>query len=117
MPKSTSLTARQSQVVELIAQEGLSVPETAERLSCSPANVYKMLAREDVQVELVSRARSALSAHVPRAVRTVADLATSAKSEYVKLQSSLAILDRVGLSQPDQSPSLAIQINLDTRSD
>ena len=109
-----SLTARQSEVVNLLTVEGLSQTETAERLGVSLSVVNRIVHREDVQAELVSRSRSALSAYVPKAVRTVADLASSAKSEYVKLQAAVAILDRVGLSQPDQSSTLAIQINLDT---
>ena len=112
----TNLTARQSEVVDLITSEGLSVPETAERLGCSNANVYKILAREDVQVELVARSRSALAGITPAAVRTVADLASSAKSEYVRLQSALAVLDRVGINEPSQGNTLAIQINLEPKS-
>lgn len=41
-----------------------------------------------------------LGAHAPKAIAQVAKLASGAKSEYVRLEASKDILDRVGLSAP-----------------
>ena len=114
--KASSLSKRQQEVVTLFTEEKLTPPEIAERLSCKAGNVYQILRRDDVKEVILAHARSLLGLSAYSAAHTLTKLSSGAKSEFVQLEASKALLDRAGLSQPEVNhPALAIQINLDTK--
>jgi phage terminase small subunit len=56
-----------------------------------------------------------LAALAPTAIRTLAKLSDGAKSEYIRLQASTDVLDRVGMAAPKQvnvGVGLTVQIDL-----
>lgn len=110
----TNLTARQEEVVNALTENGGDVHATAAQLNCTAPNIWKMMRHPKVQEEMVAQSRMALAKHMLPAVASIASLSQAAKSEYVRLEASKAILDRVGLSEPKDNNTLAIQINLDT---
>ena len=112
-PAKLTLNPKQRKIVKLVTEQGLSQAEAAKELSISHSYVSKIMARQDVQEHILAEARMSLGSLAPSAVNTLAKLTRNAKSEFVQLQAATAILDRVGLSEPDTSATLAIQINLD----
>ncbi len=106
------LTERQSEMLQILSECQGNVRRTAEAMKCDVSNVYGMLRKETVQLHLQAEARAALSTHILPAVATIGRLSQTARSEFVQLEASKAILDRVGVTEPQQDQVLAIQINL-----
>lgn len=99
------LTAKERNFLDLLEQ-GISLGEPrwlayqkAHQCSESSAKsgVARALARPAVQAALIARARETLAAGSLSAAHMMVKLAGGAKSEYVRLDASKALLDRVGL--------------------
>lgn len=111
--KAGQLTKRQAQYLDALDECQGSVPEVAKVFGVTESTVYACLARDHVKDELVKRIRRALSMGAVRASYNLIKLSSHAKSEFVQLEASKAILDRSGVTESgDTSGVLAIQINL-----
>lgn len=71
---------------------------------------WKLLQNAAVQRHMLSLTQQAFAAHAPGAVRTMVQLASGAKSEFVKQMAAKDLLDRAGLAAPDK---LAIAVKGD----
>lgn len=83
---------KQAEAARAAGYAKTSAHVTASRLMRNPA----------VSRALQEAAVTALASHVPKAIQQVAKLSSGAKSEYVRLEASRDLLDRVGLSAPKQ---------------
>jgi phage terminase small subunit len=52
--------------------------------------------------EIYKRTALAVGAAAPRALQTIIELSSDAKSDYVKLEASRDLLDRAGMKAPDK---------------
>ena len=77
---------------------------------------YELLAKSHVMAAIMERTMTELACHAPKAVQRLQSL-TGARSEYVALQASQDILDRLGLKAAERidhrvSGEISVQIDL-----
>lgn len=118
------LTDKQRALVDTIVATGCSITEAAKTAGYS-TNVSKDSARVSasrtlrlpkVQQYMQQRVAQTLGLGAVSASKRLIELSTGAKSEYVQLEASRDILDRVGLRAPDRvSHNIQgdIKINID----
>jgi phage terminase small subunit len=118
------LTDKQRALVDTIVATGCSITEAAKTAGYS-TNVSKDSARVSasrtlrlpkVQQYMQQRVAQTLGLGAVSASKRLIELSTGAKSEYVQLEASRDILDRVGLRAPDKvSHNIQgdIKINID----
>ena len=104
------LTEKQRALVDTIVATGCSITEAAKKAGYS-TNVSKDSARVSasrtlrlpkVQQYMQQRVAQTLGLGAVSASRRLIELSTGARSEYVQLEASRDILDRVGLRAPDK---------------
>ena len=118
------LTEKQRALVDTIVATGCSITEAAKKAGYS-TNVSKDSARVSasrtlrlpkVQQYMQQRVAQTLGLGAVSASKRLIELSTGARSEYVQLEASRDILDRVGLKAPDRiSHNIQgdIKINID----
>ena len=118
------LTDKQRALVDTIVATGCSITEAAKTAGYS-TNVSKDSARVSasrtlrlpkVQQYMQQRVAQTLGLGAVSASKRLIELSTGAKSEYIQLEASRDILDRVGLRAPDKvSHNIQgdIKINID----
>jgi phage terminase small subunit len=118
------LTDKQRALVDTIVATGCSITEAAKTAGYS-TNISKDSARVSasrtlrlpkVQQYMQQRVAQTLGLGAVSASKRLIELSTGAKSEYVQLEASRDILDRVGLRAPDKvSHNIQgdIKINID----
>ena len=118
------LTEKQRALVDTIVATGCSITEAAKTAGYS-TNVSKDSARVSasrtlrlpkVQQYMQQRVAQTLGLGAVSASKRLIELSTGARSEYVQLEASRDILDRVGLKAPDRiSHNIQgdIKINID----
>jgi len=118
------LTEKQRALVDTIVATGCSITEAAKTAGYS-TNVSKDSARVSasrtlrlpkVQQYMQQRVAQTLGLGAVSASKRLIELSTGARSEYVQLEASRDILDRVGLRTPDKvSHNIQgdIKINID----
>jgi phage terminase small subunit len=110
-------TDLQKHLVEiLVAAEddsGISITQAAVNAGyqggreAARVSATKALQQPHVQEYLQRRLRDVLKVGAVGAAATLVRLSTEAKSEYVRMNAAAAVLDRAGLTKPDQS----VQVN------
>jgi hypothetical protein len=83
--------------------------------ACAPAMASRNLHNPLIAQAIHKLSVLALGAHVPAAVGTIGRLVRRAKSEYVRLEASKDILDRVGMRAPTKvavSGQVSVSIDL-----
>lgn len=104
------LTEKQRALVDTIVATGCSITEAAKKAGYS-TNVSKDSARVSasrtlrlpkVQQYMQQRVAQTLGLGAVSASKRLIELSTGARSEYVQLEASRDILDRVGLRAPDK---------------
>jgi hypothetical protein len=98
----------------LIVHEALTVAEAAKRTGYQTESLAKALLKPHVRHERERVKRAWMASQTEKAWHTVADLATNAASEDVRLKASRTFLDAAGELTPDAKgqagPSQLIQI-------
>ena len=124
MSKLDKLTDKQKLLVDTIVADGCSIKEASKRAGYS-SNVSEEAARitasrtlrlPKVQQYMTSRIADTLGLGAVSASRKLIELSGNARSEYVQLEASRDILDRVGMRVPDRvkhSIEGDIKINID----
>lgn len=110
----SELTEKQRALVDCLVTTGCSVQEAARAAGYSPngsddsvrALGYQTLRKEHVQSYLFRRMTDELNVLGVGALGTLSYLSKSAKSDYVKLEASKDILNRMGLVQADKTSSV-----------
>ena len=107
-PKTSSevlLTPKQSSFVDLLLANGGSRTQAAIDAGYSPRSAHveasRLIKNERVLQELYRRSVQTLGVNAVKALHTVSNLVSDAKSEYVRLEASKDIMDRAGLRSPD----------------
>ena len=105
--KETGLTEKQTELVEHLVANGGTVKDAAAVAGYAEGesgrvSASKALALPHVQAYMMERMRQELGVKATLAVHQVAKLAMTARSEYVQLEASKDIMDRVGLKAPDK---------------
>lgn len=102
------LTKRQRMLVEAYVANGGNLTKAAQEAGYAEGNsgrvsAYKAMKTPHVQQYLMQAVAEELGQHAAMAVGTVAALAKTGKSEYVKLQAAQDLLDRAGFKPIDRS--------------
>ena len=106
----SELTEKQKSLVDTIVAKGCSIKEAAEIAGYSTkgspeagrVSASRTLRLPKVQSYMQSRIAQTLGLGAVSASKRLIDLSSGARSEYVKLEASRDILDRVGLRAPDR---------------
>lgn len=116
---SKELTEMQAAFVEAFVTNGGNKEEAAIEAGYSEhtarVQAYDLLRKPHVMQAIVERSMSELIASAPKAVQRLHSL-TQARSEYVALQASQDILNRLGIKAPDRQDIRLqgdIQVNID----
>ena len=100
-----TLTDKQAAFVAALVSNGGDKTAAAIEAGYAPASArtqaYVILAKPQVMQALMERSMLELASTAPQALKRIREL-TAAKSEYVALQASQDILDRLGLRAPDK---------------
>jgi phage terminase small subunit len=118
------LTDKQRALVDTIVATGCSITEAAKKAGYSTevskdsarVSASRTLRLPKVQQYMQQRVAQTLGLGAVSASKRLIELSTGAKSEYVQLEASRDILDRVGLRAPDKvSHNIQgdIKINID----
>ena len=118
------LTDKQRQLVDTIVASGCSIKEAAEKAGYSTkgskeagrVSASRTLRLPKVQTYMQSRIAQTLGLGAVSASKKLIDLSSGARSEYVQLEASRDILDRVGMRAPDKvahNVTGDIKINID----
>ena len=110
MNKLDKLTEKQMVLVDTIVAQGCSIKEAAKIAGYSKegseeagrVSASRTLRLPKVQQYMTSRIAETLGRGAVIASRKLIDLSSGAKSEYVQLEASRDILDRVGMRVPDK---------------
>ena len=105
-----NLTDKQRQLVDTIVATGCSIKEAAEKAGYSSkgskeaarVSASRTLRLPKVQSYMQQRIAQTLGLGAVSASKRLIELSTGARSEYVQLEASRDILDRVGLKAPDK---------------
>lgn len=104
--KPVQINDKQKRLVDTLLSEGCSVEEASKSAGFkgkTPAvQGYQTLKKPHVQEYMYQQIRESFGLHSLKAVNTLKNLSSSAKSEYIKLEASKDILDRAGFKAPDQ---------------
>src|SRR5210317_1115499 len=119
------LTDKQRALVDTIVATGCSITEAAKKAGYSTevskdsarVSASRTLRLPKVQQYMQQRVAQTLGLGAVSASRRLIELSTGARSEYVQLEASRDILDRVGLRAPDKvshniQGDIKININL-----
>ena len=106
----SELTEKQKSLVDTIVAKGCSIKEAAEIAGYSTkgspeagrVSASRTLRLPKVQSYMQSRIAQTLGLGAVSASKRLIDLSSVARSEYVQLEASRDILDRVGLRAPDR---------------
>lgn len=106
----SDLTEKQKKLVDTIVATGCSITEAAEKAGYSTegsrqagrVTASRTLQIPKVQQYMQSRIAQTLGLGAVSASKKLIDLSRGARSEYVQLEASRDILDRVGLRAPDK---------------
>jgi hypothetical protein len=90
------ITPRLDAALHVLVTSACTQEAAAKAAGLSRAHFCKMLAKPHVQARFQALLRERLSGMAPRALGTVDEL-LDCESSYVRLQSAVAVLDRVGL--------------------
>ena len=124
MSKIDKLTDKQKLLVDTIVADGCSIKEAAKKAGYSSngseeagrITASRTLRLTKVQQYMTSRIADTLGLGAVSASRKLIELSGNARSEYVQLEASRDILDRVGMRVPDKvkhSIEGDIKINID----
>jgi len=105
------LTTKQQLLVDTIVANGCSITEASQiagyaKGESGRVTASKALKQPHVQQYLLQRVADSLGMHATTAAQKLIHLSGSARSEYVQLEASKDILDRVGLKSPDKQVHL-----------
>ena len=106
----SELTDKQRALVDTIVATGCSIKDAAEKAGYSTngskeagrISASRTLRLPKVQTYMQSRIAQTLGLGAVSASRKLIDLSSGARSEYVQLEASRDILDRVGMRAPDK---------------
>ncbi len=118
------LTDKQRALVDTIVATGCTIKEASEKAGYSTkgspeagrVSASRTLRLPKVQSYMQSRIANTLGLGAVSASKRLIELSSGARSEYVQLEASRDILDRVGLRAPDRvahNPTGDIKINID----
>jgi phage terminase small subunit len=124
MSKIDKLTDKQKLLVDTIVADGCSIKEASKRAGYSSngseeagrITASRTLRLPKVQQYMTSRIADTLGLGAVSASRKLIELSGNARSEYVQLEASRDILDRVGMRVPDKVKHTIegdIKINID----
>ena len=99
-----SLTPMQERLVHAVVVDGMTVTEAAKVAGySSPSAAHNATRSDAVRQAMHALVLDQIANHAPRSLKAVADLMSSAKSEYVKLQAAQDLLDRAGYKPPEKN--------------
>ena len=108
---SRSLTDKQVALVDTLVANACTIKEASQIAGYADGesgrvSASKALKQPHVQSYLMQSVANSLSMHATSAVQKLISLSGNARSEYVQLEASKDILDRVGLKSPDKQVHL-----------
>jgi phage terminase small subunit len=103
---SGELTPKQDAFVDAYVANGGNGSAAAREAGYAESSAHveanRSLKNPLILQEIYRRTVMAVGAAAPRALQTIVELSSTAKSDYVKLEASRDLLDRAGLRAPDK---------------
>ncbi len=101
-----NLTRKQDTFIEAYVANGGKGTAAAKEAGYAEKSAHveacRLLRNPLIVQEIYKRTTLAIGASLPKAFRTIERLSSEAKSEYVQLEASRDLLDRVGLKAPER---------------
>ena len=121
MTKDNELTSKQKALVDTIVTTGCSITEASQKVGYAKGESGRVTASRTlripkVQSYMMNQIANTVGLGAVHASRKIVELARDARSEYVQLEASKDILDRVGLRAPDRvhhSVDANLSVNID----
>jgi phage terminase small subunit len=123
MSPKDKLTGKQRALVDALVTTGCTITEASQKAGYAKGEAGRVIASRTlripkVQQYMMNQISSTIGMGAIQASHMLNALSGSAKSEYVRLEASKDILDRVGLRAPDKvqhsvGGELSIKIDLD----
>ena len=120
--ENDELTDKQRKLVDTIVDTGCSITEAAKSAGYSTGDGGRVTASRTlripkVQSYMMKQIANTVGLGAVHASRKMVDLSMNARSEYVQLEASKDILDRVGIRAPDKvqhtlDANLSVNIDL-----
>ena len=107
MTKDNELTSKQKALVDTIVTTGCSITEASQKVGYAKGESGRVTASRTlripkVQSYMMNQIANTVGIGAVHASRKIVELARDARSEYVQLEASKDILDRVGLRAPER---------------
>ena len=101
------LTPKQKALVDTLVTTGCSIKEASQKAGDAKGEAGRVVASRTLRIPQVQRymmeqVASVMGTGAIKATRRLLHLSDSARSEFVQLEASKDILDRVGLRTPDK---------------
>ena len=120
--ENDELTDKQRKLVDTIVATGCSITEAAKSAGYSTGDGGKVTASRTLRIPkvqnyMMKQIANTVGLGAIHASRKMVDLSQNARSEYVQLEASKDILDRVGIRAPDKvqhtlDANLSVNIDL-----
>ena len=106
MKETNQITPKAKKLVDTLVSTGCTITEASKlagyKGNSSRVSASRMLRNPEVQKYMFEQITHNLGMSAVKAQSRLLDLCVGAKSEYVQLEASKDILDRVGLRTPDK---------------
>lgn len=97
-----ALTRKQIKAVSLMFDGNLTDKKIAEELNVTPQTIVNWKKKTEFQKMLVDYGYNYLAEFTPQLVKNLLQLSFKSKSDFVRLQATLNVLDRVMVNQKEQ---------------
>ena len=121
MTKDNELTSKQKALVDTIVTTGCSITEASQKVGYAKGESGRVTASRTLRIPkvqnyMMKQIANTIGLGAVHASRKMIELSREARSEYVQLEASKDILDRVGLRAPDRvqhSVDANLSVNID----
>ena len=121
LPSESDLTEKQRALVDTLVATGCTITEASQKAGYSKGEAGRVTASRTLRIPkvqnyMMKQIANTIGLGAVHASRKMVELSREARSEYVQLEASKDILDRVGIRSPDRvqhSIDANLRVNID----
>jgi phage terminase small subunit len=121
LPSESDLTDKQQSLVDTLVATGCTITEASQKAGYSRGDSGRVTASRTLRIPkvqnyMMKQIANTIGLGAVHASRKMIELSREARSEYVQLEASKDILDRVGIRAPDRiqhSIDANLRVNID----
>lgn len=121
LPSESDLTEKQRALVDTLVATGCTITEASQKAGYSKGEAGRVTASRTLRIPkvqnyMMKQIANTIGLGAVHASRKMVELSREARSEYVQLEASKDILDRVGIRAPDRvqhSIDANLRVNID----